>query len=109
MIDITGKKKVSKRDVRDFIAHIERKPLRQPGKAERCFGEEADILCTTWSGTDGRAATAYASRGAFQILIDFFDGFDKLLDKNINVNSVIKLKMHHKKKKIRTILTRRDF
>ena len=115
IVDITGNKKVSKRDVRDFIAHIEKEAFEATGQKPNGVLEKEELIYFVQHGlalTDEQRA-AYASRGAFQkILIDFFDGFDKLLDKikgkNVKI-SVIKLKMHHKKKKIRTILTRRDF
>ena len=32
IVDITGKKKVSKRDVRDFIAHIEKEAFEATGQ-----------------------------------------------------------------------------
>ena len=83
IVDITGNKKVSKRDVRDF----KKRPLRQPGKSRTVFWRKEELIYFVQHGlalTDEQRA-AYASRGAFQ-KIDFFDGFDKLLDKNINVN-----------------------
>jgi hypothetical protein len=87
IVDITGNKKVSKRDVTNFIAHIEKEAFETTGEAPNGVLEREELVYFVQYGlalTDEQRET-YASRGAFQkILVDFFDGFDKLLDKIAN-------------------------
>ena len=84
IVDITGNKNVSKQDVTDFIAHIEKEAFETTGESPNGVLEREELVYFVQHGlalTDEQRET-YASRGAFQkILVDFFDGFDDLLDK----------------------------
>eukprot|EP00944_MAST-04C_sp_MAST-4C-sp1_P012607 g12607.t1 len=88
IVDITGNKNVSKQDVTRFIAHIEKEASEGTGETELNGVLEREEL--VYFVQDGLTLTdeqreAYASRGAFQkVLVDFFDGFDDLLDKIAN-------------------------
>ena len=87
IVDITGNKNVSKEDVIRFIAHIEEEACESTGENPNGVLEREELVYFVQHGltlTDEQRE-AYGSRGAFQkVLVDFFYGFDDLLDKIAN-------------------------
>ena len=68
IVDITGNKNVSKRDVTDFIAHIEKEAFETTGESPNGVLEREELVYFVQHGlalTDEQRET-YASRGAFQ-------------------------------------------
>ena len=87
IVDITGNKNVSKEDVIRFIAHIEEEACESTGENPNGVLEKEELVYFVQNGLTltEEQREAYGSRGAFQkVLVDFFDGFDKLLDKIAN-------------------------